>query len=1005
MSSPSNNRRIHSLPSTADGPSTSSTLAPQSDRRSSTLYNSSLLGGNLSLPSTSSGTRAVSNPTSPRPRRAPAAAGGFLLDNASTRSSIDFSRGSLEHAHTSDYASSSILHPQPSLRNARREKQKERDDDTDTDPARMVSMVLSEASRRKRESKRASRAVSSQHESTSFGGTTSLHPPPSPVRSRRESAAGLRRAASPTRSFLMESTGRFRTASPPAAPVRPNFPPTSLPPISFTEEREWYKRRRSVGQEKLREVQRQKGFTEATLQRTLKAKQTLELGALYKELLEVDGTRTDGTGNHRYNPLQAIRNRKLRNRKKIQLDISPWKDPSVVEQWVERICTSPRGANDGGLPPPPLGEGKVMKRPKMDWMVSPEEMLADYYWLRTEESKHEEMEKELNRRKRRNMKDRDSKENKRESWDVPSGGSWHEADNTKREGSVISTGKSHAAAQYHKFKQDPDYEDTSSLSESSSGSDDGNIIYPGTDSEPQSEGQEEDLRKHHRRRRKLGRMIKGRHHKSKKSKQDLSEENRRKHDGEMEWVQSEEEERKPIPIPLDQPEYRASMDFDEVFTLAPTGQSHSPPKLFQNMAADNLPNLGSRSSLDRYPPSGLGINSVADNVVPSIAISLSPPRAPARPKDDPDEKDKTVSPTKRLLERTKDSLAITTKERDLGDVDSGRESLDISDIDGGRKRSKPSVPSKLKTRVDKLRDDFTPWPKHAPAPSPTASSFSGSDDDSPASDIAPRKPNRQSLEVPRSDPRAPKHRSTFSTPQLPSFALGRTSCDSSREPSPERPTPSKRRHLLHRDRSPARDLKIAPLEPANAFAPPPEPAPLPPLPVVVPHYRRDPSASRLAALAAGILARHHARLPPPPTPSCRALDAPLAALAAHRHTLLTTRIPALHARIATLTDGITALSPALHGIADEAETLEGTVTMSYTREVTAAKEDLVRLARSQRRGRGRWVMLAGWALLEWSLVGVMRGVRVVVWCVWIVRWVLGWGWWVVRKGVRWVLWI
>ena len=104
----------------------------------------------------------------------------------------------------------------------------------------------------------------------------------------------------------------------------------------------------------------------------------------------------------KYNPLQTIRNRRLRNRQGLgQLDLTPWEDAIIVGSWTDSTINAfteaalqpPQEARDHSpsqrqshLPPPPhprpLEKGKSKpKRPKLDWVVHPSEMFADFYWI------------------------------------------------------------------------------------------------------------------------------------------------------------------------------------------------------------------------------------------------------------------------------------------------------------------------------------------------------------------------------------------------------------------------------------------------------------------------------------------------------------------------------------------------------------------------------------------------------------------------------------------------
>lgn len=104
----------------------------------------------------------------------------------------------------------------------------------------------------------------------------------------------------------------------------------------------------------------------------------------------------------KYNPLQTIRNRRLRNRQGLgQLDLTPWEDAVVVDSWVDTCIhtissTEPQVPQDTldrsnlqsrqHLPSPPqsrpLEKGKSKpKRSKLDWVVHPSELFADFYWI------------------------------------------------------------------------------------------------------------------------------------------------------------------------------------------------------------------------------------------------------------------------------------------------------------------------------------------------------------------------------------------------------------------------------------------------------------------------------------------------------------------------------------------------------------------------------------------------------------------------------------------------
>ncbi|KAF1990201.1 hypothetical protein K402DRAFT_401071 [Aulographum hederae CBS 113979] len=183
----------------------------------------------------------------------------------------------------------------------------------------------------------------------------------------------------------------------------------------------------------------------ATLARAAKARQYIELSVEFRRLLrflpplvpdsEAPGnhltatTSIPGTANYQitrtplyankkhalgrvYNPLQAIRNRKLRarTRRSGEVDTEQWDDIEKIKIWlagVEEASGLPDYRQedqvalprcDGHLecvetPQASLGHRKnessisKQKRPRMDWFVSPCELFADSYWIEQGDNK------------------------------------------------------------------------------------------------------------------------------------------------------------------------------------------------------------------------------------------------------------------------------------------------------------------------------------------------------------------------------------------------------------------------------------------------------------------------------------------------------------------------------------------------------------------------------------------------------------------------------------------
>lgn len=163
-------------------------------------------------------------------------------------------------------------------------------------------------------------------------------------------------------------------------------------------------------------------FSAATLARAEKARKHFELFSEYLRLLPhlpplpdhgsyFSTIENEMTAQARdYNPLQYIRNSKVRYRERQPLDSQAegWEDPEKVRDWVDEVVTnyglSPHKANEC-LQLPPLTSQKTEdlgphlqssslqpsksnvsdsgrpRRPRRDWFTSPSDLLADAAWL------------------------------------------------------------------------------------------------------------------------------------------------------------------------------------------------------------------------------------------------------------------------------------------------------------------------------------------------------------------------------------------------------------------------------------------------------------------------------------------------------------------------------------------------------------------------------------------------------------------------------------------------
>lgn len=174
--------------------------------------------------------------------------------------------------------------------------------------------------------------------------------------------------------------------------------------------------------------------SDATLARAEKAKQTLELFYEYRRLLNnlpaIPQLSQDRPAEARlggkskfdyiqgigraYNPLQYIRNRKIRvrERRMINADAEGWKELDNVRNWVDRVATesqvstlTPDGqhflpifkvaqnvsssANISAEPSSTIPEERQTdkpRRPRLDWSFNPWDLLADAYWLQQDDN-------------------------------------------------------------------------------------------------------------------------------------------------------------------------------------------------------------------------------------------------------------------------------------------------------------------------------------------------------------------------------------------------------------------------------------------------------------------------------------------------------------------------------------------------------------------------------------------------------------------------------------------
>lgn len=175
--------------------------------------------------------------------------------------------------------------------------------------------------------------------------------------------------------------------------------------------------------------------SDATLLRAERARVSLELFYEYRRLLQylpalpapstsrpstAKTTTRKAAGDvqelgRSYNPLQYIRNRKVRarERKTFDAETEGWKDVERVQDWINKVAADRKGVTtvidiDAPLPlygtpeeemkdhdPSPVSSlrhpngPRTMKqsRPRLDWMITPWDLLADAYWLEQDANK------------------------------------------------------------------------------------------------------------------------------------------------------------------------------------------------------------------------------------------------------------------------------------------------------------------------------------------------------------------------------------------------------------------------------------------------------------------------------------------------------------------------------------------------------------------------------------------------------------------------------------------
>lgn len=163
-------------------------------------------------------------------------------------------------------------------------------------------------------------------------------------------------------------------------------------------------------------------FTPATLARAERARRYFELASEYRRLLESLQPLRAGSSGHAggrtYNPIQSLRNRRIRIREKRAFEVPPssWQDVSRVQDWVTEVEGTSKGesrtyeSSGSGLAPFVTDSdaipqhttqqqyggghrrtdtaGTVITRPENSWTIEPTELLADAYWTESGDNKN-----------------------------------------------------------------------------------------------------------------------------------------------------------------------------------------------------------------------------------------------------------------------------------------------------------------------------------------------------------------------------------------------------------------------------------------------------------------------------------------------------------------------------------------------------------------------------------------------------------------------------------------
>lgn len=114
------------------------------------------------------------------------------------------------------------------------------------------------------------------------------------------------------------------------------------------------------------------------------------------------------------------------------------------------------------------------------------------------------------------------------------------------------------------------------------------------------------------------------------------------------------------------------------------------------------------------------------------------------------------------------------------------------------------------------------------------------------------------------------------------------------------------------------------------------------------------------------------------------------------------KVPEYHEQIVNLQSEISSnLTPLVRQTTDKADALNSELATTKMLELKTLEEELVKFTRKRRRRAGRIVRRGWFLLLEWTVVGFMWWLWMIVVIVRVFRMILRGAW----KGVRWILWL